>query len=138
MYYEGILQLRNYSREVLNFVKSAINKKDNVVISKEVKVKNGVDIYLSSQHFLQDLGKKLQKRFGGELKKSFKLYKVDRQTSKRVYRVNVLFRLPKFKLGDVITYKGEKIKVVSIKNKVFGKNVKTGEKLMIKFSELNF
>lgn len=138
MYYEGILQLRNYSREVLNFVKSAINKKDNVVISKEVKVKNGVDIYLSSQHFLQDLGKKLQKRFGGELKKSFKLYKVDRQTSKRVYRVNVLFRLPKFKPGDVITYKGEKIKVVSIKNKVFGKNVKTGEKLMIKFSELNF
>ena len=92
-YYEGILQLRNPSEEVIRCVKNQIKKKGDVFIAKEVTQKNGVDYYISSQRFLLSLGRKLKKSFRGELKTSRKLYTRDRITSKRVYRVTVLFRL---------------------------------------------
>jgi len=61
--------------------------------NKKEYVRNGIDFYLTSQRYAQSLGKKLKKTFKGELKISSKLFTVNRQTSKNVYRVNVLFRL---------------------------------------------
>ena len=94
-------------------------------ITKKEKVRNGIDFYVTSKRYLQNLGKKLQNCFGGELKVSSRLFTRDRQTSKDVYRVNVLFRLPRFKKDDIIELKGNKIKVINIGKKVFGKNIKT-------------
>ena len=48
----------------------------------------------------------------------------------------MLFRIPKFKKGDVIDYKGEKIKIMGIHKKVFAKDIKTGKKLNIRFKDL--
>jgi len=134
-YYEGILQLRNPTKEVIQFVKSQIKKK-NIFISKEIKLKNGADIYVSSQRFLRALGIKLQKIFGGQLKTSRKLHTVSKKTGKRLYRVTVLHKLPKFKTGDTITYRGEKIKIKSIGKKISAKNIKTGKKLQINFDDI--
>lgn len=130
-YYEGILQLRNPNKEVLAFVRRQISKKPNVFIAKEVKQKNGIDLYLSSQHFMQSLGKKLKKSFVGELKISKKLYTRHHLTSKLVYRVNVLFKLLPYRRGEVINYRGEKIKIVSTSKKIIGKNIKTGKRVFI-------
>ena len=92
-YYEAILQLRPADEKVKKFVLDKIAEKKRVFISKEVKLKTGVDLYISDQRFTQSLGKKLKKIFKGKLIKSRKIHTVDRQTSKMVYKVTVCFRL---------------------------------------------
>ncbi|MBW2993463.1 hypothetical protein KY317_02725 [Candidatus Woesearchaeota archaeon] len=134
-YYEGILQLRNPTKEIIRFAKNQIEK-SKIFVANEIKLKNGIDMYLSSQRFLRALGTKLKKRFGGQLKTSRKLHTVSRKTGKRLYRVTVLLRCPTFRAGDIITYKGEKIKVKSIGKKVFAQNIKTGKKLAIRFEDI--
>jgi len=85
---------------------------------------------------LRSLGNKLQNEFGGQLTVSTKLHTRSRMSGKELYRVNMLFRLPKFKKGEIIDYKGEKIKIISIHKKVHAKEVKTGKKLNINFKDL--
>ena len=132
-YYEGILQLRNPTKEVVKAAYDIIDMNKSVFIAQQIRVVNGIDIYLSSQKFLQVLGKMLQKKFGGEIKISRKLFTVKRLTSKRVYRVTVLFRLPKFKIGDVVKAGKRQIKVKSMDKKVFGIDVETGKKISIDY-----
>lgn len=92
-YYQGILQLRNPNKEVLNFIKNQFKNNKKAWIAKQVKQKTGVDLYISSNKFLLALGKKLKKSFKGELKTSRKLHSKNRLTSRNVYRVTVLFRV---------------------------------------------
>tara|TARA_Y100000310_G_scaffold345498_1_gene465670 strand:+ start:14623 stop:14940 length:318 start_codon:yes stop_codon:yes gene_type:complete len=93
-YFQSILQLRPNNQEVLDFVeKQLIN--NNIKIGKEVKRKEGVDLYLSNKNFTVSLGKKLKRRFQGELKLSKSIFTKSRITSKDVYRVTILFRLSK-------------------------------------------
>ena len=91
-YYQSILQLRPCKEEVINFVINQI-KKNNIQIGKKVELKEGLDLYLSSNKFTLALGKKLKKSFKGSLKISKKLFTRDRLTSKKVYRITVCFRL---------------------------------------------
>ncbi len=135
-YFEGILQLRNIGNEVVEFALKEIEKNENTYVANTKKVTNGIDIYISPQKFLRSLGNKLQNRFGGQLIVSTKLHTRNKVTSRDVYRVNMLFRLPKFKKGDVIEYKGDKIKIISIHKKVLAKDIKTGKKLNISFKDL--
>ena len=135
-YYEGILQLRNPSKEVINKAKELINKRKDVWIAKEEKVTNGIDLYISSWRFLIELGNKLRKQFGGEVKTSKKLWGVNRQTSKMVYRVIFLLRLPKVKLGDIIEYRGKKVKIKEFRKKIGAVDIETGKKIMIKYDEI--
>jgi nonsense-mediated mRNA decay protein 3 len=92
-YYEAIIQLRNPNEELLNFINNQLKKRKDIFISKEIKQKKGVDLYISSQRFARALGNKMKKSFHGSLKTSRELHTRNRQTSKNVYRVTVLFRL---------------------------------------------
>ena len=92
-YFEAILQLRNPNEELLNCVMNAVRKRKNVFIAKEVRMKGGVDYYISSQRFTRSLGNKLKKAFKGELKVSRKLFGFDRQRSRLIYRGTVLFKM---------------------------------------------
>lgn len=136
-YFEGILQLRNPNQEVIDFIEKQTEEKENVFITKKEKVRNGIDFYFTSNKYMQNLGKKLQNCFGGELKFSSKLFSRNRQTSKEIHRVNVLFRIPEFKKGDIVKLKGDKIRVINIGKKVFGKNLDTGKKVTINFKDIN-
>src|SRR3989344_2668688 len=91
-YFEGILQLRPLNKEILDYVKKQIDK-SNCLISKEFNLKYGTDLYLTSQRFTVSLGRKLKRVFKGEVKISRSLFTTSRFTSKKVYRVTVLFRL---------------------------------------------
>ena len=135
-YFEGVLQLRNTNKEVLDFVLNLIDKKDSALISKKEKVTNGFDLYLTSQKFLQYLGKQLKKHFHGELKISVRLHTRNRITGKDVYRLTVLFRMSELKKEDIITYKGDKIKIIWIGKKILAKNLETGRKLTLSFKDL--
>jgi len=92
-YFEAILQIRPKNKEVLDFIKKQVEKRENDWIAKQEELKYGVDLYISTRKFAIVLGRKLKKSFDGELKVSKKLFKVSRQTSKKVYRVTVLFRV---------------------------------------------
>jgi NMD protein affecting ribosome stability and mRNA decay len=135
-YFEGILQLRNPNGLVLDFVSRQTENKEGVFIAKKVKMINGWDFYYSSQKFLQNLGRKLQKTFGGELKISTKLFTQNRMTSKLVYRVNVLFRLPTVKKGDIVTLRGEDFEIIGMGHKVVAKSKETGKKVRLEYEDL--
>lgn len=132
-YFEGTLQLRNPNEEVVEYVWNEVdrNADRHVYIQKAVRVSTGLDYYMTSNKFLKTLGKKLQERFGGELKMSAKLFSRDKQTSKEMYRLTVMFRAPDFCKGEEIEFKGEKYCVTGIGKKVFLKNPKTGKKVVI-------
>ena len=138
-YFQGILQLRNCNQEVIDFVENQIEKAErkDVYVSKKVKVIGGIDIYLTSNKFLRSLGKKLKKSFNGELKESEKLFSRNRQTQKNIYRLNVLFRLTKFKKGDIVAFRGRKVKIMNIGSKVQAKEVETGKRIILKLNELS-
>lgn len=136
-YFEGVLQLRNPNDEVIGFIKKKIGERKDVFVTKEKSVKDGIDIYLSSQRFLRALGKKLSDNFCGILKESRHLHTRKRITSKDVYRVNVLFKLIDIKKGGVIDYRGEKIRVKSIGKIITGVDIKSGKRASFKITELN-
>ena len=92
MYYEAILQLRPFDKELIDFALQQIEKSDCEIVKQE-KLKTGINLYLSSRKFAIMLTKRLKKRFDGTVKVTKTLHTRDRQTSKNVYRVTVCFRL---------------------------------------------
>ncbi len=135
-YFQGILQLRDVNDEILSFVHNQIKKRGNVAVTKTIKFSNGVDLYMTSQKFIRILGKKLKESFGGQLKISSKLHTKSKQ-GKDLYRVNVLFKTLKYKKGDVVAVRGDKVRLISIGKKIFARDVSTGKKVTIRVSDLN-
>ena len=134
-YYQGILQLRDVNEEVKSFVFNQIKKRDDVAVTKIVKLENGIDLYITSQKYIRIIGKKLQESFGGELKTSSKLHTRNKQ-GKDLHRVNVLFRFSKHKAGDIVAVRGDQVRLIKIGGKIFARNMKTGKKMTIRESDL--
>jgi NMD protein affecting ribosome stability and mRNA decay len=134
-YFQGVLQLRDVNDEIMAFVRNQMDKRDGVFVTKAVKLTNGFDFYITSQKFIRILGRKLKESFGGELKVSSKLHTRSRQ-GKDLYRINVMFRLLKYKAGSVVNVRGEEIRILSMRRKIFGRNLKTGKKVTIRASDI--
>jgi NMD protein affecting ribosome stability and mRNA decay len=134
-YFQGVLQLRDVTIDVLDFVKKLIDKRHDAVVSKTVEYKNGIDLYLSSQKYIRVIGKKLKENYGGEVIISSKLHTRNKQ-GKELYRINLMFRLPNHKVGEVVIVRGSKIKIISIGRKIFGKDMDTGKKVTIRSKDL--
>ncbi len=135
-YYQGILQLRDINDEIMSFVHNQISKRPDTSITKTVKYHNGVDYYLTSQKFIRIIGKNLKESFGGELITSARLHTTNKQ-GKPLYRVNALFRLPRYKKGDTLTTRsGDEVRLLKIGRKIFAKNMKTGKKIVVRNNDL--
>ena len=52
-YFEGTLQLRDMEEEVIDYAIALVDSREGVHIAKIEKVRNGVDLYISSQKYLQ-------------------------------------------------------------------------------------
>ena len=130
-YYQGIIQLRNPNEQVSAFLEKALGTE----ISKVKKVKNGFDYYIKDNKNALKATIKARDRFGGEHKINRKLYSQDRQTSKNVYRMHILLRLPEFAKNDVIKFENNLIKIVGLGKKVTGLNIKTGKKKVFNYPE---
>src|SRR3990172_4816438 len=127
-YFEGILQIRDGSKELLAWVHNRIIADGRARVAKEKKVTNGIDLYLSDQHYLQNLGRKIKEKFTGILKVSKRLHTMNKMTSRHVYRITVLFKVLPFKRGDIITVHGEQVEIMTIGHRAQIKNVKSGQK----------
>jgi len=134
-YFEGILQLRDVDTDVVEYSIKEIERREDGFIAKIKDLDNGVDIYMTPQKFLRSLGNNLQSTFGGQITFSTKLHTKNKLTSKEVYRVSMLFRMPPFRKGDIIDYKGEKIKINAMHKKINAQVVKTGKKMILNFKE---
>lgn len=138
-YFEGVLQLRNSSEEVEAFIdrEIAMHKDKGIFISKRVPYRDGVDLYLSDQHFLQSLGKRLYETFGGVKKVNARLFGFDNATSKDVHRMTVLVEFPHFKSGDVIKMGESLIWVQEVHKNIIGMDLKLHKKLKFLFKDSN-
>jgi nonsense-mediated mRNA decay protein 3 len=133
-YYEAILQLREIKEEVIEYAENEIVKV-KLTVAKKTKLKNGVDYQLSDNELTRALGKRLQQRFGGNLKVTASLH--TRKNNKDLYRVTVLFRGIDFKKGDQVKYQGDRFKVRSLMKDVFLQEIKTGKKVHVRFRDID-
>ena len=134
-YYQGVLQLREINDEIISYVNNQIKERDDVAVTKAVELSNGIDLYITSQKFIRLIGKLLKDRFGGELKISAKLHTRNRQ-GKDLYRINALFRPAKYKKGDIVSVRGDEVRLISIGRKIFARNLKNGKKVTIRSADL--
>ena len=136
-YYEGVLQLRNrknddFEKVVNDTIKRLEHKQE--FISNTVELKDGMDLYFSSNKLLQNIGKKLYETYGGEHKTSQSLFKRDHQTGKSIYRVTVLLRLPDMSRGDIVKVNKRLVLVKNIKkHTLIGIDLCTHNKIKVNY-----
>ena len=88
------LQLRPYDQELVDYILSKIDK-EGINITKQKKLKEGIDIYIDNATFAVSLSKKFKLRFNGETKITRSLIGENKTKGKRIYRITVLLRIPK-------------------------------------------
>ncbi|AJF61755.1 TPA: hypothetical protein HA239_01605 [Candidatus Woesearchaeota archaeon] len=129
-YFEGTLQLRNVDEEMVEFARSFF-RKNNVFISKEKEQPKGIDMNVTDKKRLQNIGLMLQRKYGGSIKVSPHIHTQDRQTSKQVYRVNLLYEAPEFRIGQVIKVDNKVLLVKNISKTVSGVDLATGSRASV-------
>ena len=92
-YYEAKFQIRPNNKKLIDFFKNQVDKDKNCFIIKEITNKYGTDFFLTSRKSSIIIVKKLKKNFNGTVKVTKTLYGIDKQKSKKIYRLTVLFRL---------------------------------------------
>ena len=115
LYFEGTIQLRGNDEEKLSNIVEEILKiyeKSSFDIQRIENVRGGVDLYSTNNRMSQRVGTFLYKKYGGEYKESKKLFSLNKQTSKEIFRVSILYRIPEFFKDDIITLNDKVLKVV--------------------------
>ncbi len=144
-YFEAIIQIRGDTRKISDSEIEAItmvllkateaNQSDKMAfMTKEEKVKGGLDFYMGSAKFSSNIIRVLQNRYGGKVTETTSLF--GQKDGKDVYRYTFLLRLPKLRTGDSIT-DGKGVYYVKSVNKSFAflKNLATWKKSKVKYDE---
>ncbi|HLP79747.1 MAG TPA: NMD3-related protein [Acidobacteriota bacterium] len=131
IYYEGTIQLRNITPEMLeytlNFIKTLT---DRGVFANKVTPggERDYDIRISNQRFIKVIGLELQRVFGGTIQNDAKLFSYNKQTSRNVYRVNVTYTAYGFAKHSIIINEQEQpFYVESIQKKAHLRSILTNE-----------
>lgn len=124
-YYEAILQIRANKRKmfideikkfrlyVKDFVKNLQEKGNRGLFITDIsEEQNGIDFFLSEKGPAYTIAKKIQEKFGGEIKQSST--NIGMKDSRQLFRITYLIRLPQYKKGDFICYKNSFYYVYSI------------------------
>jgi len=135
-YFEGVLQIRNATPEINDFIKNDLhkNKSRGVHVNKEVDIDGtgaNVDYYYTDKKYLKVISEKLRKNFGARIKHNAQLFSIDWETSKNLYRLNVLVELPKYRKNDVIKMDEQLYKIISMDEKIHVINMKNNTKTLI-------
>jgi NMD protein affecting ribosome stability and mRNA decay len=141
-YFEAILQLRNTSNtgfsDAIEFIEheTARAKRPDIFITKVEKVKGGLDFYMSSKKWARKLGETLIGKHGGEFQANPRLFSRNRQTSKDIYRLNVLVRLPAIPKGAVISIGDATLLVTGYgKGAMICRNLATGKTTSVNLAD---
>lgn len=132
-YYEATLQLREISPEILEFAEDEI-KRNKIHVAKFTEVKNGYDFQLADNKFAQNLGKKIQQKYGGKVLTTAALF--SKRDGNDIYRLTVLFRGVPYERNEKVLYKGDEHQVIAMGKEIVLQNVQTGKKLHVKYREM--
>jgi nonsense-mediated mRNA decay protein 3 len=151
-YYEAIVQIRSSNRKlskkeleditktVETFVEDMQSKGNRGLFIADIGEEHGgLDFFISEKGAGYNIAKKIQEKYGGEIKKSSK--DAGMKDSRQVYRMTFLIRLPSYKKNDFIALKnsyfiinsihGEKIKLTDLSTweelKLESKNLEKAE-----------
>jgi nonsense-mediated mRNA decay protein 3 len=124
-YYESIIQIRSYSKgystvidtavaSVNEFLSSEKLRGKNAFISKQVKLPEGFDLYLGSKSDGERISKYLHERFFSEVTQNKKL--AGRTEGYDLYRYTYLVRILDYPIGSVLSRRGEKFLLVSVRS----------------------
>ena len=119
--------MRNPSKKLLEFIIDTVTRDERAAITQIVPEPNGFDYYLSSQKYLQILGRKIRANFSGEYRLTSTLH-TENKMGDKLYRITILFREYPFKKGSVVLVHGDRYVVVSAGQKIYCKNEKSGKK----------
>lgn len=133
-YFEGIFQLRNGRDEVKEYILNYC-KKNKVFVNKLVDKGKEVDYYFVKKNQMQPLALKLMRNFGAKIESNARLFSKNRQTSRDIYRLNVLATLPGFSVGDVVEYNGDPVLVKETGKIITGLNLEIGKKATFRNEE---
>ncbi len=144
-YFEAVLQVRSSDTKILEkgvellIQKVGALKHKGVFINKVKRTKRGFNLFITDKKHALRLGQWLYEELGGVFKTSPKLYSKDRQTSKKVYRLNILVRLPGFEKGDIILLSNNKVCAVRGLGRKITLEELDSEKILKKYySTLNY
>jgi len=129
-YFEAILQIRAEKRkpskdelvtirDTVETLIKTIQEKGNrrLFITDVFDERGGIDFYLSEKGSAHNIAKKIQEKYGGEIKQSST--NAGMKDSRQIYRMTYLIRLPAYRKGDFISYANSFYYISSInKNKV--------------------
>lgn len=137
-YYEAVIQIRADKRtpspeeleNAHNIIKKGISrlvKKNRMAyISEMVEIKEGVDYYVGSYKAARKLTEDLRNVLGGVVQESPRLMGRDKSSGKDLYRIWISLRMPRFQVGDFVSYGNLKAQVLSIKGqKIVLKDLKS-------------
>ena len=127
-YFEGIVQLRDCDEKDAEWMESILLEEAGIFQIKIVR--GGLDFYVRSKKPLRTLMRYMKEK-GCEVKFSKKLHTKNHMTNKEVYRVNLLVRMPKIKVGDVLTAGHEVVLVSSFGKKIIGTDLRTGTRRVL-------
>ena len=120
-YFEAVIQLRNITPAVADFVTEQLQR-SKIGVSKVKRHVNGLDMQISSKQFASKLGKMLQHTFGGMVKRSARLFTTDRMSGKPVYRVTMLFKQFPYSVGETFDFKGVSYRVLAVTDHVVARD----------------
>ncbi|AKB77213.1 NMD protein affecting ribosome stability and mRNA decay [Methanosarcina horonobensis HB-1 = JCM 15518] len=146
-YFEAIIQVRAagrfpteeekrrctlIAREAMNSMKK---KGDRLAfISDYQEQKEGVDLYMGSMNASRQVCRMIISELGGSFSESPTL--VGMKDGKNLYRITFAMRLPEFRPGDVIKFRGRIIQIRSSGKKVHGISLEDGSRFISTPEEL--
>ena len=107
-------------------------------VNKEIEIDDSgknIDFYYTDKGYLKIIAEKLRSSFGAIIKQNAQLFSIDWETSKNLYRLNVLVEFPIYNKGDVIKLDGHLYKVVSMDEKIHVTNLETHTKTLLPHKE---
>ncbi len=88
------IQIRPFDKDLIEYILSQI-REEGIGVTKQVKLKEGLDIHINNATFAVKLSRKFKSRFKGESKITRSLIGENKTRGKRIYKLTVLLRLPK-------------------------------------------
>ncbi len=134
-YFEAVLQLRNITQAVADFVSEQLEH-NKIGVSKIKRHANGMDMQISSRQFASKLGKMLQHTFGGMVKRSARIFTTDRMSMKSVWRVTVLFKQFPYSVGETFEFKGVSYRVLAVTDEVVAREEVSQQVKKLKYKDL--
>ncbi|PAV14313.1 NMD protein affecting ribosome stability and mRNA decay [Methanosarcina spelaei] len=146
-YFEAIIQIRAAGRFPTEEEKKrcmviaresmdSMRKKGDrlAFISEVVEQKEGIDLYMGSMNASRQVCRLITSELGGNFSESPTL--VGMKDGKNIYRVTFSVRLPEFRPGDVIRFRGKIIHIKSSGKKVNGTSLEDGSRFISTPEEL--